>query len=265
MYQESKAAWSEGKADRSEKSLWSSVSWTTSGGIESIVSRVADHQDRYFLFEDAEFFANREWAWQLCRRLRESGVNILWGAVLETVPDRELLHEMRLAGCQRLVIRLEPEAADKAYVLARDFGFDISIANADGSPYAVDRVSYTVAEREAVAENMPGLHAAQFDLAVAYFRAGRLDEVMRPLGKAMTLGFPANELCLNLLACLSAARQYPDVAAGLLDQAQHSWPHPVVMRNRKLLRSWLESGGMCGASDSCLNWGAMSRFGRERI
>jgi hypothetical protein len=100
-----------------------------------------------------------------------------------------------------------------------------------------------VAEREAVAELLPGLHAAQFDLAVAYYRARRFGDVMRPLGKAMVLRFPMNELCLNLLACLSAARHYPDMAAGLLDQAGHGCPHPVVFRNRGLLRSWMESGG----------------------
>ena len=193
--------------------------------------------------EGPEFFADHERGGDFCRRLRERGVNVLWSAVLENAPERKLLREMRLSGCQRLAIRLEPGAARRAYAMGREFGFDMDVSHADGSPCRLGRRSYSVAEREEIAGGLPGMHAAQFDLAVALFRAGRYDEVMRPLGKAMTLGFPANELCLNLLACLSAAKHYPDVAAGLLDQARYGWPHPVVMRNRKLLRSWLESGG----------------------
>ncbi len=243
MYRENKAVWSEGEVGQGNNVLWSTVSWAGSGSIRDIVSWIAEQEARYFVFEDGEFFANHAWGIALCRRMRVMGVNVLWSAVLENAPSRELLREMRLAGCQHLTMRLWPDAADAAYEWAHEFGFDFRITHTDGMPYATDRVSYTVADREAAAEALPGLHTVQFDLAVAYFGARRYGEVMRPLGKAMTLGFPANELCLNLLACLSAAKHYPDVAAGLLDQAYHGWPHPVVMRNRRLLRSWLESGG----------------------
>ena len=234
---------SKGKVGRPDDSHWTEVRWVESGGVEDTVSRIASLGTWGIALEGPEFFANHGWGVRLCRRMREKGVNVLWSATLESVPNRELLREMRLSGCQRLIIRMESEAAGETYAMAREFGFAMDIAHADGSPYVVSRTSYTVAERETIAGELPGLHAAQFDLAVACFRAGRYDDVMRPLGKAMTLGFPANELCLNLLACLSAARHYPDVAAGLLDQARYGWPHPVVMRNRQLLRSWLESGG----------------------
>jgi hypothetical protein len=243
MHQQSKAVRSKGKVGRSGNSHWIAVGWDEGVTVQDVVSRIASLETWGVALEGPEFFAEHGRGVDLCLDLREHGVNVLWSAVLEEAPSRELLREMRLSGCQRLSIRLDPGAARQAYAMGREFGFDMEIAHADGSPCGVGRRSYSVAEREEIAGELPGLHAAQFDLAVACFRAGRYDEVMRPLGKAMTLGFPANELCLNLLACLSAARHYPDVAAGLLDQARYGWPHPVVMRNRKLLRSWLESGG----------------------
>ena len=243
MYQESKAVRSKGKVGRSGNSHWIAVGWDASEGVGDVVTRIAAMETWGVALEGPEFFVDHGRGVDFCRRLRERGVNVLWSAVLVKTPGRDLLREMRLSGCQRLTLRFASDAARRTYAMGREFGFEMDAVDADGSPCSLGRPSYTVAEREVIAGELPGLHAAQFDLAVACFRAGRYDEVMRPLGKAMTLGFPANELCLNLLACLSAARHYPDVAAGLLDQARYGWPHPVVMRNRKLLRSWLESGG----------------------
>lgn len=223
---------------------WQAVIRLEHGGTAADLARaVHRHGLRSLAFDDEALFACHERAMTLCREMRELDVNVLWSAGLSSLPERELLRAMRLAGCQLLDVRLGPDEAAEALGRAREFGFDIRLRNVDGSAYATDRTSYTVADREAVADLLPGLHAAQFDLAVAYYRAGRFSDVMQPLGKAMVLRFPMNELCLNLLACLSAARHYPDMAAGLLDQAGHGCPHPVVFRNRGLLRSWMESGG----------------------
>jgi len=194
-------------------------------------------------FDDPAVFRDHGKAVAMCETMRVLGMNVLWSARLDTVPTGGLLKDMRLAGCQQVDMRLNPDEAVEGLFWARRYGFEARLRNQDGAPYAAERIFYTVAEREAIAERLPGLHAAQFDLAAAYFKARRYGDVMLPLGKAMTLGFPLNELCLNLLACLSAAKHYPDQAAGLLDQAAYGCPHPVVFRNRELLRSWLESGG----------------------
>jgi hypothetical protein len=211
--------------------------------VAELAREVGEKDIRLLDFADPEFFADFNGGMELCSGMRELGVNVLWIAHMEHVPRAELLRAMRLAGCQRIEFRLGPADAAEALLLALGFGFDIRLGRVDGGSYVTDRISYTVAEREAVTELLPGLHAAQFDLAVAYYRARRFGDVMQPLGKAMILRFPMNELCLNLLACLSAAKHYPDMAAGLLDQAGHGCPHPVVFRNRGLLKSWMESGG----------------------
>lgn len=219
------------------------VRWTPDGTIADIADEVREKKLQSLVFIDEQFFSNPADTIAMCREMRVFGINVLWSAQLTALPTETMLKEMRLAGCERLSLLLASDEAVDALDLARMFGFDTRIRNVDGTPYATDRLRYTVAERKAIADRLPGLHAAQFDLAVALYKARRFHEVMLPLGKAMTLGYPANELCLNLLACLSAAKHYPDMASGLLDQAGHGWPHPVVLRNRRLLKSWLESGG----------------------
>lgn len=194
-------------------------------------------------FDDPAVFRDHAKAVAMCEAMRVLEMNVLWSARLDTVPTGGLLKDMRLAGCQQVDMALDSDEAVEGLFWARRYGFDVRLRNRDGASYVAERIGYTVAEREEIASRLPGLHAAQFDLAAAYFKARRYEEVMLPLGKAMTLGFPLNELCLNLLACLSAAKHYPEQAAGLLDQAAYGCPHPVVFRNRELLRSWLESGG----------------------
>jgi len=230
-----------GKAGPADDPFARTVRWTGDGSVERAVAELAGGDLRYAHFVDPAFFADEESGLALCRLLRER-VNLLWSARLADVPGRGLLRAMRLAGCQRVVVARNGDPAEGEVARLREFGFDYVFSSSDGAKDA-GHAAYTVAEREAVARELPGLHAVQYDLAVAYFNARRYGDVMGPLAKAMTLRFPANELCLNLLACLSAARHYPDVAAGLLAQADYGWPHPVVMRNRRLLRSWLESGG----------------------
>ena len=211
--------------------------------ITPVVREAGERGLTALAFDDPAIFRDHARAVAMCEAMRVLDMNALWSARLDTVPTGGLLKSMRLAGCQLVVMTLGPDEAAEGLFWARRYGFEVRLSNVDGASYVAERISYTVAEREEIADRLPGLHAAQFDLAVAYFKARRYQDVMLPLGKAMTLGFPMNELCLNLLACLSAAKHYPDQAAGLLDQAAYGCPHPVVFRNRELLKSWLESGG----------------------
>jgi len=220
--------------------------------LDEVEKAVRERGLSALVFEDAGMFADHGKVVDMCLDMRVRELNVLWSARMETVPTDGLLKAMRLAGCQRLDMRLDPDEAVEGLFWARRYGFDVRIRNLNGASYAVERITYSVAEREAVAGRLPGLHAAQFDLAVAYYRAGRLGDVMLPLGKAMTLRFPMNELCLNLLACLSAAKHYPEQAAGLLDQAGYGCPHPVVFRNRELLKAWLAGGGDLKGVRLCL-------------
>ncbi|QGY40579.1 hypothetical protein GM415_10730 [Pseudodesulfovibrio cashew] len=220
-----------------------SVIWTGVGGVRDLVEEVEREGLRLLSFADPRFFADDERGIRFCRDMRREGVNVLWSAHLTEAPSRALLREMRLAGAQQVELRMGPDEILESHAAAREFGFGIHLAHEDGTPYATDASGYTVEERRAVCERLPGLHSVQFDLAVALFKARRFREVMLPLGKAMTLGYPMNELCLNLLACLSAAKHYPDMAAGLLEQARYGCPHPVVHRNRSKLCAWLEFGG----------------------
>ncbi|WP_419784853.1 hypothetical protein [Pseudodesulfovibrio sp.] len=215
------------------------------GNVEQIVADLNGAEGVSALLDAPAIFSDFDQGMELCRQLRERA-NTLWQTVLATVPCRELLYSMRMAGCLRVVVLSDVPATAEETGRLREFGFDYALGSQEQGKGNVENAAYSVAEREAIVDRLPGLHAVQYDLAVAYFKAGRYSEVMQPLGKAMTLRFPANELCLNLLACLSAARQYPDMAYGALVPADRGWPHPTVLRNRMLLRSWLESGGEGG-------------------
>ncbi len=243
MHIEMMEARADGKDRQDAGGYCAVVRWGAEGTVAELAEVVRRQKLTALFFKDGDFFADHEQGLDLCLQMRSLNVNVLWSAVVTNPVSRDLLHAMRLAGCQRLDVRVGSDGAVDVLNHAREFGFDLTLYSRNGSSFASDRTSYTVAEREAIVERLPGLHSVQFDLAVAYFKARRFNEVMLPLGKAMTLRFPMNELCLNLLACLSAARHYPDQAAGLLDQAGYGWPHPVVLRNRVLLKSWLESGG----------------------
>ena len=243
MYIESSTELVEGKVGHPQQVRSGVVHWDNGGSIQDIECEVRERALTSLVFADSEFFDDQEFGIEMCHYMRVREVNTLWSAQLTMAPTEELFRAMRLAGCQHVDMRLEPDVAVESLRLARLYGLDIRLCNLDGTPYASDKISYTITERVDIAARLPGLHSAQFDLAVAFYTARRYSEVMLPLGKAMTLRFPKNELCLNLLACLSAAKHYPDQAAGLLDQAGYGCPHPVVFRNRKLLKSWLQSGG----------------------
>ncbi|QJB58241.1 hypothetical protein [Pseudodesulfovibrio sp. zrk46] len=243
MYIEIMRSKSVGKDGQGVTMPTAAIRWDGKTSLGNIAREIRKRNLQSLIIADNEFFADQAIAIGICQEMRRLNINVLWAATMRVKPNRELLREMRMAGCVRLLLYLAPDHAVETLMNARDFGFDICIRNVDGTPYASDRTYYTVAEREAIAKRLPDLHTAHFDLAVAYFKTGRYNEVMHPLGKAMTLRFPINELCLNLLACLSAVKHYPDMAAGLLRQAQNGSPHPVVFRNKSLLKSWLESGG----------------------
>ncbi|CCH48140.1 tetratricopeptide repeat protein [Pseudodesulfovibrio piezophilus] len=211
--------------------------------LEEVLESIRSTCLKVFTFEDREIFSDNEYGLQLCAALREAGVNILWTARLNQEPSCELLQEMRLAGCQRLDFFLPSVGIGEVVSRVRKFGFAVRLCSIGGVWTSRDEWTYSVAERERVATLLPDVHAVHFELAVAYYKARRYREVMLPLGKAMTLGFPMNTLCLNLLACLSAVKHYPDMAAGLLEQAAYDCPPPVVSRNRREIRAWLESGG----------------------
>lgn len=219
------------------------IRWSKDWSVKDLAVFVKANDLTSLVFNDRLFFEDEKNAIAMCREMTDFGINVLWTAHLWKTPSGDLLQAMRLAGCQRLEMHLSSDAAVPALQAAREFGFDICISNVDGTPYATDKIHYSINERVIIADRFPNLHMAQFELAAAYYEAGRLKDVMNPLGKAMMLGFPMNELCLNLLACLSAAKHYPDLAAGLLDQARYNGPSPIVMGNRQQMANWYATRG----------------------
>jgi len=105
-----------------------------------------------------------------------------------------------------------------------------------GAIYGFD---YTVEEREAVVERLPNLHSAHVELANAYLRAGRFDEAGSALNRAEELDFPIPNIIHNQRACIALARNDADGAIALLEHAIQCYPHYVVEKNLRNLKTWI--------------------------
>jgi radical SAM superfamily enzyme YgiQ (UPF0313 family) len=103
---------------------------------------------------------------------------------------------------------------------------------------AVHGFDYTLAEREAIIDRLPHLHAAHVELANAYFRAGRLDEAESALGRAEELRFPIANIIHNQRACIAHARNDTASTLALLEHANQCYPNHIVVKNLKNLRTW---------------------------
>jgi radical SAM superfamily enzyme YgiQ (UPF0313 family) len=96
---------------------------------------------KMLLIKDDTFTANKKRALQICRGIRERGLNFLWSCDTRVdVLTEELLREMRLAGCQRLSLGVEsgspeilkaidkkitPEKIVRAAEMAKKFGIQV--------------------------------------------------------------------------------------------------------------------------------------------
>jgi radical SAM superfamily enzyme YgiQ (UPF0313 family)/Flp pilus assembly protein TadD len=100
---------------------------------------------------------------------------------------------------------------------------------------------FTVAEREAVVELLPGVHAVHLELANAYLKAARLDEAEAALSTAQALGFPIPGAIDNQRACLALARGDVDAALAVLERGLERVSHPLLEGNRQILLRWMET------------------------
>ena len=214
--------------------------WIEGTDVPTIIAALARSEARYAHFEDPALFADAARCMQLCVVMQERRLKLLWSARMDGPFGGGRLRLMRMAGCRRIVACVPDEALLEAREQLREFGLEYVFLRPGGAVLESRNDEYSVAEREAVAVRLPGVPAVQFELAVTRFMAGSYGKVMQPLARAVALGFPASELSLNLAACLKTVLDHPDLAEGRSVLAGPGAPHPVVMRNRRLMRSWLE-------------------------
>jgi radical SAM superfamily enzyme YgiQ (UPF0313 family)/predicted Zn-dependent protease len=109
---------------------------------------------------------------------------------------------------------------------------------------ALTGFDYGVDERERVARALPELDCVHVELAQAYFRAGRPGDAEAELVKAERLGFPVENILINLRACMRAAAGDARGALELLDKVPV--PDKVVVENFQRLKRWMD--GPAGAT-----------------
>lgn len=112
---------------------------------------------------------------------------------------------------------------------------------------------FTVAEREAIVERLPEVHAAHLELANAYLKAARLDDAEAALARAQTLGFPIPGAIDNQRACIALARGDIDAALAVLERGLQRVAHPLLEVNRQMLLRWIETPAELRAGAPVLN------------
>jgi len=116
---------------------------------------------------------------------------------------------------------------------------------------ALNGFEYTVEEREAVLDHLPGLPIVHVELANAYFRHGQLDKAEAALHRAEELGFPITNMLLNQHACICLARNQIDQALHYLEKACHAFPDKIVRNNLDRLNSWIANRAQ-GQAGKCM-------------
>lgn len=101
-----------------------------------------------------------------------------------------------------------------------------------------------VEECEAVLARIPDHHAAHVDLAMAYFRAHRLDDAKKRFERALELGHPMPGVVHNFLACIANERgDLSSTIAHLGDGVRDDPQHLPLLHNHLALQAWLEADG----------------------
>ncbi|MBK8252443.1 MAG: radical SAM protein [Polyangiaceae bacterium] len=102
----------------------------------------------------------------------------------------------------------------------------------------------TVADFEAILNELPNYHAAHMDLGAAYYHEGRLNEAETHIKKALDLGYPLPGLVYNHLACIAKARGDLDGMMNHFSVAAKVDPqHYVLIQNVNRARAWFKQDG----------------------
>jgi radical SAM superfamily enzyme YgiQ (UPF0313 family) len=118
--------------------------------LDMLETLVRKHGQKTIAFKDETFTADRQRILDLCRGIRDLGLNIAWSCDTRAdVLDEELLGTMRKAGCQRVSLGVEsaapvilkrlnkkssPDTVRKATRLARGLGLPVRYYMIVGSP-----------------------------------------------------------------------------------------------------------------------------------
>jgi radical SAM superfamily enzyme YgiQ (UPF0313 family) len=103
---------------------------------------------------------------------------------------------------------------------------------------------YSAAERRAILERFPRLHAAHLDLGAALYREGDFIGAEELVKKALAMGYPLPGLCYNYLACIASAQGSLKSAMEYLIRAREQGFHQVVETNLQSMQQWLKAGGL---------------------
>lgn len=101
----------------------------------------------------------------------------------------------------------------------------------------------SVADCQAVLEELGEHHAAVVDLGAAYYREGNATQAAECFYRALALDYPLPGLVHNYLACIAADKRDLSAVQTHFQQALSDPQHLVVKDNLLTFRRWLADGG----------------------
>jgi radical SAM superfamily enzyme YgiQ (UPF0313 family) len=102
----------------------------------------------------------------------------------------------------------------------------------------------SVADAQSVLELLGDHHAANIDLAGAYFREGNWAKSREHVERALRLDYPAPGLAYNYLACIAEREgDLPQMQAHFMTAAKTDPQHAVLIENVQAARYWFAAQG----------------------
>jgi hypothetical protein len=100
--------------------------------LDDIESALAQIPVKILLIKDDTFTTNRKRVLELCRGIRERGLNFLWSCDTRVdVLNEDLVREMRLAGCERMSLGVESGSVEILRAINKKITVDQIVAAAD--------------------------------------------------------------------------------------------------------------------------------------
>ena len=115
--------------------------------------------------------------------------------------------------------------------------------NLQANPGVRSAWHYSAAERRAILERFPDVHAVYMDLGAALYGEGNLTEAENLVRKSLAMGYPLPGLGYNYLACIAYAQGNLKAAMEYLIQAREQGFHQVVETNLQSVQEWLKADG----------------------
>ena len=100
---------------------------------------------------------------------------------------------------------------------------------------------YSIEDRKKILQLFPGMSAAHFDLAAAYYASKDFTKAKTHICKSIRRGYPVTAIAYNNLAAITASQGKAKASRFLLEKAKLQGRQPIVEKNIQKLNERINS------------------------